>query len=581
VAQHDTLDASDRARIRTCLGERSSHPVVSVVMPTGHTKDALLRESIASVVAQLYPCWELCVVEDVGTPASFRATLRDRMGRDPRVRSVCLDGAGDPTTVANAGLELATGEFVTFLQAGDLLPEQALHEVTAAFLAEGPADLVYTDEDTVDAAGRRLAPWFKPGWDPDLLLAQHYTGHLAVYRREVVNAVGRFRPGVAGIEHYDLALRVTALIAPDRVRHVPAICYHRRVGHGSETTDGRPAPEVEGLARRAVREQLERQGHAGVEIEPAPLAPGCRHIIWPLITPAPLVSVITPTRDRADLLEQCLDGLLHRTDYPNLELLVVDNESRQASTLALFARLQAQDPRVRVLRRAGAFNFSALNNAAAREARGEVLVLLNNDIEVIGPGWLRELVSHALRPEVGAVGAKLLYPDGRLQHAGIVLGPHGAATHVHRLADRDDPGYFGQLALARTLSAVSAACMAVRASVFFEVGGLDDTNLTVAFNDVDFCLRLADHGYRVVWTPAAELFHRESASRGSDMESGKRERFLRELQHLRQTWGEALEANDPFHNPNLLFSWDHFEVPSAPRRQKPWRMSPRSPSAAA
>ncbi|HEY0789479.1 MAG TPA: glycosyltransferase, partial [Chthoniobacterales bacterium] len=246
--------------------------------------------------------------------------------------------------------------------------------------------------------------------------------------------------------------------------------------------------------------------------------------------------------------------------------------SVEPATLALFDRLGREESAVRILHHPGPFNYPALNNAAAKEAKGEVLLLLNNDIKVIEPDWLRELVSQTLRPEVGVAGAKLLYANGRLQHGGIVLGPEGQITHVHRLADRNQPGYFGQLALARTLSAVTAACAAMRRSVFFEVGGLDEVNLPVAFNDVDLCLRVANHGYRVVWTPFAELFHLESASRGPDgADSATRTRFLRELQYMHQTWGGLLESADPFHNPNLRFAWEYFQVPSPPRREKPWR----------
>ena len=299
--------------------------------------------------------------------------------------------------------------------------------------------------------------------------------------------------------------------------------------------------------------------------------PGAVRVIWPIPAPEPLVSVIITTRDRADLLSQCSDGVLYRTEYSNLELLIVDNDSVETNTFTLLDRLAHSDSRVRVLHHPGPFNYSALNNAAAREARGEVLLLLNNDIDVIDSGWLRELVSQAIRPDVGLVGAMLLYPNEQVQHAGIVLGPEGRATHLYRLASRNDPGYFGQLRLPRTLSAVTGACAAIRRAVFFEVGGFDEVNLPVTFNDVDLCLRLGAYGYRVVWTPFAELFHLESASRGLDFtDPVKSERFQRELQHMRNTWGSLMESADPFHNPNLLFAGDYFEIPSLPRREKPW-----------
>jgi GT2 family glycosyltransferase len=324
-------------------------------------------------------------------------------------------------------------------------------------------------------------------------------------------------------------------------------------------------------ARRAVREHLDSRWYPDAAVESEPTMPNSNRIIWPLPQPLPLVSVIIPTRDRSELLAQCVEGVLNRTDYANIELLIVDNDSTEAATLALFDRFVGGDKRVRVLHHPGRFNYSALNNAAAREANGEILLLLNNDIDVIESGWLREMISHALRPDVGIVGAKLLYANERIQHAGVVLGPGGNMHHLYCLANKDDTGYFGQLALARTLSAVTGACAAIRRSVFWEVGGLADTNLAVAFNDIDLCLRLGDHGYRVVWTPFAELFHLESASRGPDNSPAKQALFTREWQYMRRTWGSLLESGDPFHNPNLLFAGGQIEIPSSPRREKPWR----------
>jgi GT2 family glycosyltransferase len=298
--------------------------------------------------------------------------------------------------------------------------------------------------------------------------------------------------------------------------------------------------------------------------------------------------VVTPPLNQSGHLEQCVDGVLYRTDYSNIELLIIDNGSIEPAMVALLDRLAGEDRRVRILRLPGPFNYSLLNNAAARAAKGEVMLLLNNDMDVIESDWLREMVSHALRPDVGIVGAKLIYTNETIQHGGVVLGPRGQITHLHRFASRNDPGYRGQLALARTLSAVTGACVAIRRAVFFAVGGFDEVNLQVGFNDIDLCLRLRKSGYRVLWTPFAELFHVESVSRGyddfaelfqlesvwrgyEDADPLKRERGVREWQHMHQTWGAMLEAGDPFHNPNLLFEWDHLEIPSAPRRPKPWR----------
>ena len=572
IALNDTISNVDRAAIRAHIASLPFRPLISVIMPVGKTSDTAMFGSFNSVITQLYPYWELCIAVDINTEPLWTETLRNRTARDPRIRVAQPVAAESCSAVTNAALKLATGEFVAFLRAGDVLPEHALHEVAVEFGASTHSDIIYSDHDHIDAAGDRSNPWFKPGWDPDLLLAQDYISNLAVYRRTLVEEIGFLRPGFDGAEFHDLALRATAASTPDRVRHIPAILYHRRDGKSAiHAESALPSLRAIAAAHRAVRDHLDSRGDTNAFLKAAPQIASAIRVGWPVPERPPLVSVIIPTRDRADLLAQCVDGVLHRTDYPNLELLIVDNGSIEPVTHTLFDQFALEDSRVRILRHPGPFNYSALNNAAAREANGEILLLLNNDIEVIEAGWLRELVSHALRPDVGIVGAKLLYADERVQHAGVVLGPEGHAAHLYRLATRNDPGYFGQLALTRTLSAVTGACAAIRRAVFFEVGGLDEVNLPVAYNDVDLCLRLGDYGYRVVWTPFAELFHLESASRGLDIEDpAKRERSQREWQHIRKTWGSLLESADPFHNPNLLYHPDYHEIPSSPRRKRPW-----------
>jgi GT2 family glycosyltransferase len=541
-------------------------------MPIGKKFEAALRESFHSVITQLYSHWELCIAVDAITEPLWTAIFRDRATNDPRIRVARLGSVESGAAATNAALGLAKGEFVAFLRIGDLLPEHALYEVAIEIAANPCADLIYSDHDQISAAGQRVNPWFKPGWDPDLLLAQDYISDLAVYRRTLIEEIGFLRPGFEGAEFHDLALRTTAATTPDRIRHIPAILYHRRdEDKAIHSKNGLPDLRAIAASHRAVRDHLDSQGDRDALLKPALQIPSAIRVVWPLPEHPPLVSVIVPTRDRADLLANCVEGVLHRTDYSNLELLIVDNGSIEPATQTLFDQLTRQETRVRILRHPGPFNYSALNNTAAREANGEVLLLLNNDVDVIEPGWLRELVSQALRPDVGIVGAKLLFPNDQVQHAGLVLGPEGHVVHLHRFAAKNDPGYCGQLALPRTLLAVTGACVAIRRAVFFEVGGLDEINLPVVFNDVDLCLRLGDHGYRVVWTPFAELFHLECASRGLDSDDpAKQERADREWRHMCKTWGSLLETGDPFHNPNLLFDWDYQEIPSTPRRRKPW-----------
>jgi GT2 family glycosyltransferase len=568
VAAFDTMSGLDRAVIRTHILGLPFRPVISVIVPIDTPSEVRLRASFNSVATQLYPNWELCFAFDTVTEPPVMAIASEWPAGDLRVKVTRLTKVDGIAAATNAALNAATGEFVAFLRSGDILPENALYEAVFALGQNNRPDIVYSDCDHLNRDGRRTNPWFKPDWDPDLLLSQDYVTGLVVYRRTLVEAIGCLRPGFAGAEFHDLALRATAASAPDRVRHVPAILYHR-----SEKENAIPSqsvlselPAVD-ASRRATRDYLDSRGDLQAIVESAPQIPSATRVVWPVPTPEPLVSVIVPTRDRADLLAQCVTGVLRRTDYRNLELLIVDNGSIESVTLRLFDQLVGDDERIRILHHPGPFNYSALNNAAARETNGEILLLLNNDISVIESGWLRELVSQALRPEVGVVGAKLLYVNEQVQHGGIVLGPGGSVVHLHRRTNRNNPGYFGQLALPRRLSAVTGACLAIRRAVFFEVGGLDEVNLPVNFSDIDLCLRAGDYGYGVVWTPFAELFHLEGASRGLDgTDAGKRE-----LEHMLKTWGSLLDSADPFHNPNLLFSSDRIEISAWPRRRRTWR----------
>ena len=441
-------------------------------------------------------------------------------------------GATQADIIAEALRRLAA-DLVCFIDHEDMVAQDALALVAATTAREPELDIVFGDEDWLDADGRRHRPFFKPGWNAELQRGRDLIGPFAFLRAELVR---KARIGVGPAWRYDLANQVVAASRPDRVCHIPAVLCHRR------------AAEADGpMLREAAGRDAERRGIAA-RVESIPAAERSHRVVYALPDPAPLVSAIIPTRDRPDLLRDCTDALLQQTDYPALELLIVDNGSVDPAALALLQTLAA-DPRVSVLRRDGAFNWSALNNDAAARAGGDVLLLLNNDIAAPRPDWLRELVAHAVQPGVGAVGAKLLYPDGRVQHAGVTTDSLGFPRHLFRHAPGEDPGAFGLLRLARDAWGVTGACMAVPRAAFHAVGGLNEA-LPVACNDVDFCLRLSAAGYRIVWTPWAVLEHRELASRPPDHSPARKQAAEEEIHKLQRDWGALLQC-DPFLHPAL------------------------------
>lgn len=568
VARHDTLSADDRKAIAAHIRRLPVRPTFSVVMPVYGVAPRLLEKAIESVRAQLYPDWELCIADDASPGEEVWRLLQRYARSDPRIKVVRREVNGHICAATNSALALATGEFVALMDHDDILPERALYEVAAVIAAHPDADLIYSDEDKIDANGHRYEPYFKTDWNPELILAQNMVSHLGVYRRSLIEAVGGLREGFEGSQDYDLALRVSELTTPERIHHIPWVLYHWRQEGGPATFSQGFMERCAEAARRAVAEHLERTGQTKVVVDRRRDTPGWVDVRRLPPDPLPLVSVIVPTRDRAELLAQCAEGVLEQTDYAPLELLIVDNGSVEPETHALFERLKA-DPRVRILEAPGPFNFSALNNRAVAEARGEILLLLNNDISMIRPDWLAEMVAHAVRPNVGAVGARLLFPDGRVQHAGVAVGLGGVAGHVGYLHPGENHGYYLHLGTTRNVSAVTAACLAMRKSVFEEVGGLDEKDLKVAFNDVDLCLKVRKAGYDIVYTPHAELYHHESASRGQDLDPEARARFDGEVAVMRRRWGETLD-HDPFYGPIFDRHRSDFALASPPARKPPW-----------
>lgn len=560
VRRYGTLDEAARVRLRADMQGFALRPLISVVLPVYDPPLAFLEQAIESVRMQIYPHWELCIADDASTNSGVRDLLERYRSQDSRIRIVYREHNAHIAASTNSALALACGEFVALFDHDDLLAEPALWWIAEAINRQPDVGLVYTDEDKVDAANRRFDPNFKPDLNPELLLAQNMVCHLGVYRTALVRELGGFREGFNGAQDHDLALRVIEQLRPQQVVHVPKVLYHWRAISGSTALDADEKNYAAEAGRRAVREHLARKGIAA-EVLAAPEVPSMNRVRFARPSPLPLVSILIPTRDRADLLGMCLDSLFARSSYGNVEVILIDNCSTEEATRQLFARLPAE--RVKVIRDESPFNFAALNNRAAAMARGSLLCLMNNDIEIITPDWLEEMVSFASRNEIGCVGARLWYPDGRLQHAGCILGVGGVAGHAHKYLPRGHAGYFGRALLHQSFSAVTAACLVVRREVFELVGGMEE-QLGVAFNDVDFCLKVRAAGYRNVWTPYAEMVHHESATRGDDHAPDKLARFSAEIAFVQQRWGMQLQS-DPAYSPNLTAHDEDFSYAWPPR----------------
>ena len=567
VRQYDQLSDADLQALREATTRLSYRPLLSVLMPVYNTDERWLRAAFESVRSQLYDNWELCIADDHSTKARVGEVLREYQSRDPRIKIDFRASNGHISAASNSALALAAGEFVALLDHDDVLPDHALLAVAHELNRHPDADIVYSDEDRLNESGKRYDPYFKPDWSPELFYGQNVISHLGVYRTALVRQVGGFREGFEGSQDYDLALRIVERTTSDRIRHIPHVLYHWRAVRGSAARTVGEKTYAHGAARRALQDHFDRTG-VRAACEPAPRLSYHQRIRYALPEPLPHVTIIIPTRDRIDVLSRCVRSVTARSTYGSYDVLIVDNGSTAEETRAYFDQLR-QDRRFSILRVDEPFNFSRLNNLAAARASGDVLCFLNNDTEVISPDWLEEMVGLAVRDGVGAVGAMLYYPGNTVQHAGVILGFGGLAAHAHTGLTRRAPGDHGRATLTQAMSAVTAACLVVRKQLFIDVGGFDE-RLAVAYNDVDFCLRLRARGLRNVWTPFAELYHFEGFSRGKDDASAPvRPGFVAESELLKDRWANLLNE-DPYFNPNLSLDRPDFSLAYPPRHVRKW-----------
>ena len=525
-------------------------PLISIVVPVYNTPQVFLRQMIESVQNQSYSEWELCIGNASPENKEMKKILEEYKN-DARIKEVEIPENKGISQNTNRAMEIASGEWIGLLDHDDLLAPNALYEIAKAVNEHPDAEVIYTDEDKVTTdLKEHFQPHLKPDFNLDLLRSNNYICHFFVASRDLIKRVGGFRPEFNGAQDYDLILRCTE--QAKQIMHIPKILYHWRV-HKASTADN-PASTMYAFdaGKRAIEEHLVRCRTKGTVQHTKDL--GFYRVKYE-VCGEPLVSIIIPNKDQSEALKKCLDSIREKTSYRNYEIIIVENNSEEPETFAFYKKIAGE--KIKIVTWEGEFNYSAINNFGVRHARGDYLLLLNNDVEIINGDWLTEMLSHCQRKEVGIVGAKLYYPDNTIQHAGIIIGIGGVAGSVFVGLPRAFSGYLHKASIQLDLSAVTAACMLVKRSVFEQVGGLEE-KLKVAFNDVDFCLRVREKGYLVVYDPYAELYHYESKTRGAEDTKEKIRRFQTEIEYMRSHWIGLLKKGDPYYNCNLsLTKWDY------------------------
>jgi len=527
-------------------------PHISVIMPVFNAPEQFLREAIESVINQIYPYWELCIADDNSTQIHVNHILQEYKTKDSRIKLVFREENGHISRASNSALDLATGEFIALLDHDDLLTPDAFYEVALLLNRYPQADMIYSDEDKILENGSLGYPFFKPDWCPDSFLSRMYTAHLGVYRRSLITEIGGFRVGYEGSQDYDLVLRLTE--KTENIFHIPKVLYHWRVHSGSTAKRGSNKNYANDASERAISDALMRRNELGTVV---PVCGG-HHIVRYTIKDFKLVTIIIPTKNLGKILDKCLLSIFEKTQYPNYEVLVVDNGSNELETIEIINQWKTKEPnRFRCEILDIDFNYSKINNYAVNCARGDYLLFLNNDTEVLTDDWVNAMVEQVQRPSIGAVGALLLYPDNTIQHAGVIM-VGGVAGHSHKYYTSDSPGYFWQIHTINNYSAVTAACLMCRRDIFNAVGGFEE-QLAIAFNDVDLCLKIFKAGYRNVYLPHVLLYHYESKSRGNDDTPEKKARFAKEIKYMQIKWAEFIK-HDPCYSTNLTRKAEDFGI---------------------
>ena len=521
-------------------------PLISILIPVYNIGKKYLSECLDSILNQTYQNFEIILVDDCSTKEETKETLKEYALKDKRITVKYRLENGHISKATNDALELAKGEFIGLVDNDDVLRCDALACVVKVLNQDKKIDMIYSDEDKLDLNGNRCDPNFKPDFAIDTLLSSNYICHFTVLRTSIVKKIGGFRVGYEGAQDYDLFLRFTENTSPSKIYHLPKILYHWRMVEGSTSMviDNKNYALERG--KKALEDALKRRKIEGI----VHICSNCPYYyIEYTLKKQPKIEIIIPTKDFASTLDKCLKSIYEKTTYDNYSVTVINNNSCLDETFALFKKYQEKYSNFKVIDANIEFNYSKLNNMAVLESKADYVLLLNNDIEVITPNWLELMVGYAAQEHIGAVGAKLIYPDNTVQHAGVIVGLGGVAGHAYTNFKRDAVVWGGRLSVPYNYSAVTAACLMVKRTKYNEVKGLEE-QLKVAFNDIDFCLKLVSKGYYNVCLPMVELYHYESKSIGSDNTSAKQKRFLSEISYMHNKWGESL-IKDRFYNPNL------------------------------
>ena len=558
IRKFDVLTKADKKAIHQHIESFQDNPIIGLLLCINNDDPTGLKLTLKSLKRQLYPHWQLFIVKQGELSPKTIAEL-DQLENAKQPLQI-IEYEPDLSCLRPALRETSQGDFIAILNQGDVLSEHALYMVTAAVQGDWHHKMIYSDHDYLGHTGHRYDPCFKPDWDYELYLSSTYINGFVVYdgalTKEIVGSIDQ----VDVLDMDNFQLEFIEKIEARQISHLPFILIHQYVAESRE-------PVLMDTRADAVIAHLQRT-HQSASVVPNPYNESILRIRQSNPSPEPLVSIIILTRNGYLVLSQCIDGLLRKTDYENMEIILIDNGSDDDTTLNYLDSLRSE-ARITIISRPGAFNFSALNNFAVSQAKGEHVLLMNNDVSVIDAGWLKEMVSHIVRPEVGIVGAKLLYENESIQHGGMIIGLGGVAGHSFRHYPRYSPGAMQRLHYSQSLSCVTAACLLTRKELYKDVGGLDEENLKITFNDVDYCLKVQDRGYRIIWTPFAELFHLESISRGSDLAPENLKRWMEEYDFMQNKWQETLQY-DPFYNPNLTIIEEDFSLTNKPRTIKAW-----------